>query len=51
MRSEKHIFLDVACIDQSNDEKKAAGIRSLGLVASSSDRLLVCASPDYFERL
>jgi hypothetical protein len=51
VRPEKHIFLDVACIDQSNDEKKAAGIRSLGHVTSSSNTLLVCASPDYFERL
>ena len=51
VQSEKHIFLDVACIDQSNDEKKVAGIRSLGAVASSSDKLLVCASFGYFERL
>lgn len=49
--SEQTIFLDKACICQSDLEKKEAGIRALGATVAATKQLLICASTKYFERL
>merc|ERR1712048_231982 len=49
--SEKHLFLDVVCICQADDDLKAAGIRSLKTFLRNSRQLHVMWSPAYFSRL
>jgi hypothetical protein len=50
-RSEPIVFLDKCCIDQSDREKKEEGIRSLDVFLSSSERMALMFSEDYFDRL
>lgn len=43
-------FLDAVCIHQTDDRRKAVGIRSLGGFLASSDALVVLWSQPYFSR-
>ncbi|CAE7279610.1 unnamed protein product [Symbiodinium natans] len=47
----KHIFLDVLCIDQQNEDEKVAAIVSMGAFLKCSDALLVLWDPSYTHRL
>ena len=49
--SHNFIFLDRACICQTDAEKKRSGIAALGTIVAKSDILLSCQSRDYFDRL
>merc|ERR1712217_90701 len=44
------MFLDKACIHQTNREKKLKGIKQLGAVLRYSERMLVMWQPEYFKR-
>ena len=49
--SKQNIFLDVACIDQDNPEKKGKGILSLGATLRRSKAFLLLWDPSYDKRL
>lgn len=44
-------FLDIACISQTDERKKATGIASLGAILDRSERMLVLCDGHYFSRL
>ena len=45
------IFLDVICIDQKDETRKAKGIISMGAILKSSDSILVLWDSSYSSRL
>jgi len=49
--NDDHCFLDKVCIHQTDPDRKARGIASLGGYLRHSQRMLVFWSPDYFTRL
>ena len=46
----RRCFLDKVCIDQVDEDRKSAGIRSLGAFLGSSSNFVVLYSPEYVRR-
>eukprot|EP00928_Gymnodinium_smaydae_P056698 TRINITY_DN40021_c0_g1_i1.p1 TRINITY_DN40021_c0_g1~~TRINITY_DN40021_c0_g1_i1.p1 ORF type:complete len:584 (+),score=86.83 TRINITY_DN40021_c0_g1_i1:63-1814(+) len=46
-----HVFFDKACIDQFDEDRRLAGIKSIGQFLQRSVRLVLLWDDDYFERL
>ena len=44
------LFLDVSCINQSDEEQKAAGIAALGAVLDRSEKMLILSEETYWSR-
>lgn len=47
----RRVFLDKISIDQEDEERKSAGIASLGAFLRHSENLVVLFSPEYFTRM
>ena len=45
-----HVFLDRACISQTDKDKMQLGVDALGDFLAMSERMIVLLSPDYFKR-
>merc|ERR1712008_106203 len=51
LRRSVHLFLDICCIPQDDEQKKTLGISSLGSILDRSEKMLILMDEHYWQRL